>query len=325
MAESVTRLAPSPTGALHVGNARTFLLNHLLAAASGWRMLMRVEDLDGPRVQPGSEEAMLETLQWLGLTWEEPVVRQSGRADVYADALARLVEMGAAYPCVCSRKDVELAASAPHADDGAATYPGTCRDRFLTARDAAATGLPVAWRVRVTDDPVVVEDRFAGRHEFNLARTGGDFVVIKKDRLAAYQLAVTVDDAAAGVDAIVRGHDLLDSAARQMHLRRLLDLFPEPAYWHLPLVIGPDGRRLAKRHGDTRIEYYRQAGTTPERMLGVLAFLSGLLDERREANMDELAARFDLGRLSPNAVVFAKEDNDFLLGAEARRDHEQPV
>jgi len=313
VAETVTRLAPSPTGALHVGNARTFLLNHLLAEANGWRMLMRVEDLDGPRVKPGGEQAMLETLEWLALTWEDPISRQSNRSNVYTDALDRLIEIGAAYPCVCSRKDIELAASAPHADDGAATYPGTCRDRFLTADDAAATGLPVAWRIRVTDEPIVVEDRFAGRHEFNLARAGGDFVVIKKDSQAAYQLAVTVDDAIGGVDAVVRGHDLLDSAARQMHLRRLLDLTPEPAYWHLPLVIGPDGRRLAKRHGDTRLEYYRQAGTTPERMLGLLGRMSGLLDDRREADMDELIARFDLDRVSPNAVVFTKEDNDFLL------------
>ena len=315
MPPTVTRLAPSPTGALHLGNVRTFVINHLLALRGGWRVLMRVEDLDGPRVKDGSAEGMLEELAWLGLTWEGPIVRQSARADQYARALDRLIEIGAAYPCTCSRKDALQAASAPHPEDGAAAYGGTCRGRFSSAEHArAATGRPAAWRVRVGDEPVVIDDVFAGRRSFDLTREGGDFVIVKNDGTAAYQLAVVVDDHAAGVNAVVRGDDLLDSAARQKHLRRLLGISPEPAYWHLPLVVGPDGRRLAKRHGDSRLSHYRRHGTPPQRILGLLGFWSGLLPARREADMAELAERFDPARIPPRPVVFTAEDDRFLMG-----------
>jgi len=315
MPATVTRLAPSPTGALHLGNARTFVINHLLALHHGWRVLMRVEDLDGPRVKAGAAEGMLEELAWLGLTWEEPVVRQSDRGDRYARALDRLIEIGAAYPCTCSRKDVLHAASAPHREDGVAAYPGTCRGRFSSVEQArAATGRAAAWRVRVDGRPIVVEDAFAGPRSYDLARDGGDFVIVRNDGAAAYQLAVVVDDHDAGVNAIVRADDLLDSAARQIHLRRLLGMAPEPAYWHLPLVVGPDGRRLAKRHGDSRLSHYRRRGTPPERILGLIGYWSGLLPDRREADMAELARRFDLARIPADPVVFTREDDRFLLG-----------
>jgi len=153
-----------------------------------------------------------------------------------------------------------------------------------------------------------------GTRRFDLSREGGDFVVYKNVGQAAYQLAVVVDDAAAGVDAIVRGDDLLDSAARQDHLRRLLELSPRPRYWHLPLVIGPDGRRLAKRHGDTRLARYRKEGATPQRVLGLLGFWCGLLPARREATLDELLEGFDLALLPKEPVVFTPADDDFLLG-----------
>ena len=315
MPQPVTRLAPSPTGALHVGNARTFLLNVLLARREGWRVLMRVEDLDGPRTKPEAAAQMLDELRWLGLTWEQPIVIQSDRADVYRDALQRLIDSGAAYPCTCSRKDIELAASAPHLEDATGAYPGTCRGRFASPEQAAEqTGRPAAWRVRVDETPVHFHDEFAGPQSFNLTRTCGDFVVFRNEAVAGYQLAVVVDDAAAGVDRIVRGDDLLDSAARQIHLRRLLTSMPEPTYWHLPLVVGPDGRRLAKRHGDTRLATYRRRGCTPQRMAGLLGYLSGILDKRRESDLDELQERFDPARIPRTAVVFTQEDNDFLLG-----------
>ena len=310
----MTRLAPSPTGALHLGNARTFVLNYLLAKQRGWRVLMRVEDLDGPRVKPGAEAAMLDELAWLSLRWEGPIVRQSRRAGEYRSALGRLIQAGMAYPCTCSRRDIELAASAPHRGDGQTVYPGTCRGRFASAEEAAATGRPVAWRVRVTDEVITVPDAFAGNRKFNLTRTCGDFVIVKNNATAAYQLAVVVDDAEAGVDRIVRGDDLLESAARQIYLRRLLGIGPEPVYWHLPLVVGPDGRRLAKRHGDTRLARYRQAGTPPERILGLLGYWSGLLERRREASMEELLERFDLRLLPRRPVVFTRQDEEFLLG-----------
>lgn len=312
-AAATTRLAPSPTGALHLGNARTFLVNYLLAKQRGWRVRMRVEDLDGPRVKAGAAEAMLEELAWLGLTWESPVVYQSQRAAAYAAALGQLAAAGAAYPCVCSRKDIEQAASAPHAGEHELLYPGTCRGRFATAEQAAATsGRPVAWRLIAPKRPIVVRDCVAGERAFDLAKICGDFVVVKNDGTAAYQLAVVVDDAAAGVTEIVRGSDLLDSAARQIHLRSLLGLSNDVRYYHLPLVIGSDGRRLAKRHGDTRLAHYRQRGATRERILGLMGHWIGAIEGRREAGMDELLGRFELERLPREPIVFSAADDAFL-------------
>ncbi|MCD6365769.1 MAG: tRNA glutamyl-Q(34) synthetase GluQRS [Planctomycetes bacterium] len=315
MNESTTRLAPSPTGALHLGNARTFLINYLLARQLGWRIIMRIEDLDGPRVKADAADKAIETLRWLGLTWHGQVVYQSQRSDAYRLALDQLIESGHAYPCVCSRKDIALAATAPHGDEHVTAYPNTCRGRFTSARQAAAeAGRPPAWRVQVDDKPVIFRDKFCGRREFDLLHLCGDFVIYRGSGLAAYQLAVVVDDADAGVDAIVRGDDLLGSAAMQIHLRRLLDLSPEPAYWHVPLVLGPDGRRLAKRHGDTRVDHYRQLGATRRRVLGLLGYWCGALDKPRETTMDELIDRFDITRMSPRPIVFTPEDDAFLKG-----------
>jgi len=314
MTATTTRLAPSPTGALHIGNARTFLINHLMAVTNGWRVLMRVEDLDGPRVKPDATTQMLDDLAWLGLQWEDEIIYQTQRSDAYNTVLQQLIDIGAAYPCTCSRKDIELAASAPHLEDNLGAYPGTCRDRYDSAEQAAdESGRPVAWRVRLGEEPFVVHDEFRGETTYTPAQLGGDFVVFKNTGTAAYQLAVVVDDAAGGVDAVVRGHDLLDSAARQTHLRRLLGLRPEPLTWHLPLVIGPDGLRLAKRHGDTRLATYRQRGVPPQRMLGLLGHLSGILDSARTASMDELVDGFDLSRLPRTETVFTADHNAFLL------------
>ena len=314
----ITRLAPSPTGALHLGNARTFVINCLLARQQGWRVLMRIEDLDGPRVKAGSSGQMLDELAWLGLGWDGPVVYQSARAEAYQAALEKLVQVGAAYPCTCSRRDVELAGRAPHAGEGGSPYGGACRGLYASAQDAQQrSGRRPAWRVKVDAVPVAVQDCFAGTRSFNLANECGDFVIFKNDGLAAYQLAVVVDDAQAGVNAIVRGDDLLESAARQFHLRRLLHLGPEPRYWHLPLVVGPDGRRLAKRHGDTRLSHYRRLGCTPQCVLGLIGYWSGLLPDRRPATMDELLGCFDLAKLPHRPVVFCAADDAFLRGGRA--------
>lgn len=313
MTQGVTRLAPSPTGALHLGNARTFVVNWLLARSHGWRVLLRVEDLDTPRTKPGAATDAIEDLRWLGLSWDGEVLYQSARHLVYQDALEQLIAAGAAYPCTCSRKDVEQAGGAPHAEDGESVYPGLCRGRWASADHAAKkSGRPVSWRVHVADEPIAFRDAFAGERQFNLAHTCGDFVIFRGDGTAAYQLAVVVDDAAAGVNQIVRGDDLLESAARQTHLRRLLGLAPEPTHWHLPLVVGGDGRRLAKRHGDTRLSHYRDGGTTSQRVLGLIGHWCGLLDRRREASMDELQAAFDPARISRRQVVFTAADDAFL-------------
>ena len=315
MIEHVTRLAPSPTGAMHLGNARTFLINYLLARQRGWTVLMRMEDLDGPRVKTDAVEKTLHDLQWLGLDWDGPVIYQSQRHLTYKAALHQLADAGRAYPCICSRKDIELAASAPHTDDGAGVYPNTCRGRFSSAQAAAAaTDRPAAWRVQTDDKPVCFTDELVGPRRIDLLHARGDFVVFRGVGLAAYQLAVVVDDNEAGVNEIVRGDDLLESAAMQIHLRRLLSLPSPVRYRHVPLVLGPDGRRLAKRHGDTRLSYYADLGVSPQRMLGLLGYWCGAIDRRRDTTIGELIERFDMALLPKVPVTFGPEDEDFLLG-----------
>src|SRR3954470_19143560 len=177
----ITRLAPSPTGALHLGNARTFLVNWLLARQRGWRVLLRIEDLDGPRVKRGADLEAMADLRWLGIDWDEGPVYQSPRLQIYRDAAPRLLAAGKAYPCVCTRKEVEVAASAPHAEDGAAIYPGTCRGRFRSVAEArdCADGREPAVRFMVPPGVVEFHDEFSGPHSIDVARRLGDFVIAK--------------------------------------------------------------------------------------------------------------------------------------------------
>jgi glutamyl-tRNA synthetase len=301
-----TRLAPSPTGALHLGNARTFLVNWLLARQEGWRVVLRIEDLDGPRVKRGADRQAMDDLRWLGLDWDEGPVYQSQRASVYRAAAERLLASGWAYACACTRREVDAAASAPHAEDGAAVYPGTCRGRFASVEDARQqTGREPAVRFRVSDGIVAFDDRFRGHVSIDVARRLGDFVIAKGDGTAAYQLAIVVDDADVGVTDVVRGDDLIDSTPRQILLYRALAMGDRvPRYCHLPLVVGPDGRRLAKRHGDTRLSAYRAAGASAGDVLRRLATWSGIDPPANLATAADLLGRFDLAHLSPARVVF---------------------
>ena len=323
----ITRLAPSPTGAMHLGNARTFLVNWLMAQQNGWRILLRIEDLDGPRIKRHADEQLIDDLRWLGIDWDEGPLYQSTRTASYDGAVEQLVAAGLAYPCVCSRKEVDLAASAPHAEDGAAVYPGTCRGRFATVGQAfGAAGRLPAIRFRVDTPELTFDDGFAAadrwqasgeaacvaggyRHTCCPARHLGDFVIRKSDGTAAYQLAVVVDDAAAGVTEIVRGDDLLDSTPRQIMLYRALGLGDRiPRYWHLPLVVGEDGRRLAKRHGDTRLASYRQAGVTAGEILALLARWCGIVLPMPVQSAVDLVGRLDLSRVPRGRIVFTPGD-----------------
>ena len=269
----ITRLAPSPTGALHLGNARTFLINWLLARQNGWRIILRIEDLDGPRNKRGAAELAIQDLQWLGIDWDEGPIRQSSRLDNYRAAVEKLLRSGAAYPCVCTRKEVDAAASAPHADDGASVYPGTCRGKFKSLEEARASrAREAAVRFNTQNATVDFADIFCGPRHFDVEHQLGDFVIAKGDATPAYQLAVVVDDADMNVTDVVRGDDLIDSTPRQILLYRALGLVNRiPSYTHLPLVVGADGRRLAKRHGDTRVSTYRQAGVPAGKFLALLA------------------------------------------------------
>jgi glutamyl-tRNA synthetase len=296
----VGRLAPSPTGALHLGNARTFLLAWLSVRSRGGTLLLRIEDIDGPRVKAGAMAQALDDLRWLGLDHDGEVVVQSDRLERYAAAARTLVASGAAYPCTCTRSEIEDAASAPHevAVDGP-VYPGTCRGRFRDVADAKArTGRDAALRFRVDVGAVPFADGFAGPQA---GRLRGDFVVQKRDGGPAYQLAVVVDDAAQGVTEVLRADDLLPSTPRQLLLYRALGLQP-PAFVHVPLVVGADGLRLAKRHGDTSLRHLRARGVRAERLVGHLAFLCGLRPRGASCTARELLGDFDLARLPRGPV-----------------------
>lgn len=309
----VGRLAPSPTGAQHVGNARTYLLAWLSIRSRGGRVIVRIEDIDSPRVKRGAAEQALADLAWLGFDWDEgpdvggphePYV-QTQRLPLYAEALEQLKAAERVYPCTCTRSDVAAAASAPHLGQEGPLYPGTCA--YREARDAdllTEEGTAFSWRLRATDAERHFVDRIAGFQACNVAAELGDFVVAKGDGTPAYQLAVVVDDRAMGVSEVLRGDDLLPSAFRQLDL---YDFFgwPPPQFAHAPLVVGPDGRRLAKRHGDTRLATLRSLGIPAERLVGLLAWSCGLLDRPRSVKAGDLLADFDLARLPRDKWVFA--------------------
>jgi glutamyl-tRNA synthetase len=312
-----TRLAPSPTGALHLGNARTFLLTWLWARSRGAEVVLRVEDLDGPRTRKGAVEQALEDLAWLGIDWDGEVVYQSQRTAAYDEALERLRADGRVYPCVCTRREIDEAASAPHeglVSDGP-VYPGTCRYRFLPGDDVEQlTGRQPAWRFALEPGPVEFVDAFRGPTSIDPVAVGGDFVVAKKTGEAAYQLAVTVDDAWQGISDVIRGDDLIPSTPRQLLLYQALGL-EAPRFTHLPLVRGgEDGRRLAKRHGDTRIAHYRELGVTPQRVVGLLAHWSGLTPREPVAAGDLVGDDWDWRDVPSQDVAWGDADDAWLRG-----------
>jgi glutamyl-tRNA synthetase len=330
---SIARLAPSPTGSLHIGNVRTFLCAWLSARTQGANVILRVEDLEKP-ARPGVLERMLSDLAWLGLDWDDgPVWQaeqeaafgrgqpvtivdrgpskpyiQSRRGTYYASVFERLRRDGMIYPCVCTRADWSSAQSAPHEGDREPRYPGTCRNRFASFEEAerhAAPGKAPVWRFRAKDGPISFKDRVAGAVSIDVQRTVGDFVVFKTPELPAYQLAVVADDIAMGVTEVVRGDDLIPSTARQLLLYNALGGTP-PRYGHAPLVIGSDGKRLAKRHGDARIETLRRLGVPPEHLLGRLARWSGMLVEG-PVQARSLLSFWDWRRLPRERIVLTPE------------------
>ncbi len=309
--QTTTRLAPSPTGALHLGNARTFLINWAMARQRGWRVVLRIEDLDSPRTKPGANAQAIDILQWLGMDWDDGPYGQLADLAPYRRALTTLAERGLIYPCTCTRSEIARAQSAPHEDDHELRYPGTHRPDEPSAIEYRAD-TDQAWRVIVPDCETIVRDELHGPLCINVQQQVGDFVVATKQGLPAYQLAVVVDDARQGVDAVVRGDDLLRSTARQALLYDMLDLEPRPAYWHVPLVLGEDGRRLAKRHGDTRLVEYRRRGVRPDAIIGLIAAWSGC-GERRPMTAAAFVREFSIDHLPRGAVTFTNDDHDWLV------------
>lgn len=306
------RYAPSPTGAIHLGNARTALLAWLDARARNGGFVMRVEDLDRARASADLEARLLDDLRWLGLDWDEGPdrggpfgpYRQSERTARYDDAIARLLAAGRAFPCACSRADVARAASAPHAaDEEGPRYPGTCRGLPAAEVEAKARAQGRA--------PVI---RFDGRgeafyfdDELRSAVASGpggvdDFVLRRADGMASYQLAVVVDDAAMGITRVVRGDDLLTSTPRQLALYAALAL-PAPGFAHVPLVLSPGGERLAKRTRPASVADLRARGLTPEAVVGALAASAGLVAPHERPRAWDLVAGFSLGRISREPSV----------------------
>ena len=307
----VGRLAPSPTGAQHIGNTRTYLIAWLSLRSRGGRVLLRIEDIDSPRVKPWAMQQAIDDLRWLGLDWDEgpdvggphaPYV-QTERVALYAEALEQLKRDNRIYPCTCTRTDIAEAASAPHLGQEGPLYPGTCAHR--SPQDAESLATEYAWRFRVSDQIREIDDRFAGPVRCCPAQELGDFVIGKKDGTPAYQLAVVVDDHAMGVTEVCRGDDLLPSAFRQQELYEAFN-WAIPQFVHVPLVVGPDGRRLAKRHGDTRISVLRERGVPPERLLGLLAWSCGWQVDTRPVWMAELLSRFDLSLITETPFVMTE-------------------
>lgn len=290
------RFAPSPTGRLHLGNLRTALLAWLSARSEHGRFTLRIEDLDPQRSRAEHEAGQLADLLALGIDWDGDPVRQSQRTPLYRQALDRLEQAGRVYPCFCSRAEIREAVAAPHGDLPGGAYPGTCRDLTPAqrARRARETGRPPALRLDARGERVGFTDRLHG----DTAGEVDDFVLWRGDA-AAYNLAVTVDDADQGITEVVRGDDLLETTPRQILLARLLDL-PVPAYAHVALVLGPDGERLAKRHGAVTLEEWA-AGDA----LAWMARSLGLATEGERPPAVELIERFDPARLPGEPAVLS--------------------
>ena len=302
----VGRLAPSPTGLLHLGHARTFLLAFWHVRARAGRLLMRMEDLDGPRSEMRFADAALADLEWLGLEWDgEPFVQSSQLLRLNA-AVAALIEAGKAYPCVCSRGDIRSAQSAPHTDSPEPRYPGTCRGRYASFAEAErVSGRAAGARLLVPEGSITIEDGVAGSSTWDVARDVGDFLIAKRDKAPAYQLAVVVDDHAQGVNEVLRGADLLASAARQWHVQNALAL-PHPAWFHVPLVTDESGRRLAKREADLSLAELRAAGTDPRAIVAWAARSAGIAVGDR-VTATEVTPRFELAALPKEPVLLEPE------------------
>lgn len=315
MAATTGRLAPSPTGHLHLGHARSFLLAWWHARSRGARIVLRLEDLDTERVKPGLADETLRDLEWLGLDWDGAPWIQSEHATGFDAAARQLVERGLAYPCVCTRKEIAESQSAPQAisspapagsiaraGTGETRYPGTCRGKFAALEAArAASGRDPALRLLVHPGRVEFTDEFLGPQSFDVAADVGDFPIARRAGAVAYQLAVVVDDARQSVNEIVRGDDLLSSAARQLLVQRALGL-PHPRCWHVPLVTDASGRRLAKRSDDLALARIRAAGIDPRRVVSWVARRSGFADAEL-ATAAELAPQFDMARVPREPVI----------------------
>lgn len=305
----VGRLAPSPTGAQHLGNARTFCLVYWATRSAGGELKLRIEDIDTPRIKVGAAAQAIEDLRWLGISWDGPTTYQTDRRERYLEILKTLQQQNVVYPCICTRRDIENAGSAPHFEHESPIYAGTCSGwRF----GDDVPGDPHCWRFRTDSNEVQFDDLCAGQQRCCASTHLGDFPITQKTGDAAYQLAVVVDDHDAGINHVIRGDDLLVSTFRQILIHRSLAVadgsatsWPIPRYAHVPLVVGADGHRLAKRHGDTRLSQYRENGLPPIEIVRWAARSSGLIrdDDPPIHHIDEMIERFDWSKINRHATI----------------------
>ena len=296
------RFAPSPSGRMHLGNVFSALLAWLSAKSTGGEVLLRIEDLDPARSKAEYAEGIMEDFRWLGLTWDRRAENQSRRKDAYESALELLRQKGLIYPCYCTRDQLH-AASAPHASDGRVIYPGTCRN--LTEAQRAKMKKSPSLRICVPGEKITFLDGLQGPQSLDLKQEWGDFIVRRADGVAAYQLAVVVDDGESGVTQVVRGRDLLSSTPAQIYLYQLLGL-PVPQFYHVPMLLAPDGRRLSKRDRDLDLGALR-GRWSPEKLLGLLAFQCGLIPAWEPVSAAELAAEFSWAKVRKTDIVMDVE------------------
>lgn len=309
------RFAPTPSGLLHLGNAASAMLAWLQMRSMNGEFVLRIEDIDGPRSKAAYSERIPEDLRWLGLDWEEgpdiggpygPYV-QSLRLRDYEEVLTELGRQGRTYPCYCSRAELAAIASAPHglASEGPA-YPGTCRKASPAELEEKAGRKIPSIRFEIPAEPLSYVDEAAGPQHVP-AGAGGDFIVMRADGILAYQLAVVADDAAMRITHVLRGCDLLDSTPRQIWLYHALGL-PVPRFSHVPLLYGPDGSRLSKRHGGITLADMRQKQIRPETVVGLIAHAYGLTDRFEPMVAKELIPLFRLDALPKEAVRLGERE-----------------
>jgi len=315
------RLAPSPTGYMHLGNIWSFLLCWLAVRSRGGALVLRMEDIDPDRSRPEYAEGIMRDLAWLGLDWDEgpdvggpygPYV-QSERYDRYAAVLEEWQRKGHVYPCFCTRKELRALASAPHAEDCGPAYPGLCLNMPAPQREAMlAEGRRAALRLHWPEGEIVFDDLFHGRQSMTWEACGGDFAVRRSDGVFAYQLAVAVDDADQHITQVVRGDDILHCTPRQIVLHRLLGAQP-PVYAHVPLVHDHEGARLAKRHRHFEAYLMRESGVLPEAVIGYLAYRAGLQPECAPARPELFIPSFRLEDVPRAPVMLEADIADRLL------------
>lgn len=311
------RFAPSPSGEMHLGNAWTALLAWLAARHSGGDMILRIEDLDPDRSRSEYASQIMTDLRWLGLDWDEgPDIgglyepyTQDERRNLYEKAIRQLTELGLIYPCFCSRAQLHSSpALAPHAGETEWRYPGTCRQLEEQERqDRLREGRKPLQRITVPDKMFSFVDHIQGKYQQNLKEVSGDFIVQRSDGVHAYQLAVVVDDALMKVTQVVRGADLLGSTPRQLFLYQALGLTP-PSFAHVPLLCGPDGQRLSKRHQALSLTALRRQGKKPERIVGYLAWRAGLIQRQESVAARDLIAGFSLNLLGKDSITIEVDE-----------------